>query len=197
MYKIVCGNNTGIYSDLKIAIRAYTRQPYVGDHIHIDRCTNHTWEVLGKATEEDSTVYWMRNIERLDYIIEDDFLYSYTGTVNDQEVTNIKQYLEDLALDAALQAQRAENQRKLDEIAARRSEALNKVKYLSPVYNGQRLGKLVYYRGAIYEIVQINYSRSGFSFDLFARYDKEWLPLGIISPQGRVNNVMANEFTEV
>jgi hypothetical protein len=138
----------------------------------------------------------MRNIERLDYIIEDDFLYIYTGTVNDQEVTNIKQYLEDLALDAALQAQRAENQRKLNEIAARRSEALNKVKYLTPVYNGQRLGKLVYYGGAIYEIVQINYNRSGVSFDLFAKYDKQWLPIGI-SPQGRVNYVMANEFTEV
>ena len=196
MYKIVCGNNTGIYSDLEIAIRAYTRPPYVGDHIHIDRCINHTWEVLGEAAEEDSTVYWMRNIERLDYIIEDDFLYSYTGTVNDQEVTNIKQYLEDLALDAALQAQRAENQRKLNEIAARKSEALNKVKYLSPVYSGQRLGTLVYYRGAIYEIVQINSSRYGFSVDLFARYDKQWLPIGI-SPQGRVNNVMATEFTEV
>jgi glutaredoxin len=131
-----------------------------------------------------------------DYIIEDDFLYIYTGTVNDQEVTNIKQYLEDLALDAALQAQRAENQKKCEEIAARRSEALNKVKYLNPIYSGHRLGKLVYYKDATYEIVQINYNRSGFSFDLFAKYDKQWLPIGI-SPQGRVNNVMANEFTEV
>ena len=116
MYKIVCGNNTGIYSDLKIAIRAYTSAPYIGDHIYIDRCTKHIWEVLGKAAEEDCTVYWMRETDSLEYFIEDDFLYCYTGTVNGEKVRNIKQYLEDLELSVALEAQRVANQKMRDEM---------------------------------------------------------------------------------
>lgn len=177
MYKIVCGNNTGIYSDLKIAIRAYTRAPYIGDHIHIDKCTKHIWEVLGKAAEEDCTVYWMRETDSLEYFIEDDFLYSYTGTVNGEKVTNIKQYLEDLALSAALEAQRAANQKMLDEIIAdRRREALAKVKFMSEEHSGYRLGQLVRYYGHFYEIMEITYNALGFSFQIHERYDSEWRP---------------------
>lgn len=177
MYKIVCGSNTCIYSDLKIAIRAYTRAPYIGDHIHIDRCTKHIWEVLGKATEEDCTVYWMREIYRLDYFIEGDFLYCYTGTVNGERVTNIKQYLEDLALSASMEAQRVANQKMLDEIIAdRRREALAKVKFMAGQHGGYRLGQLVRYCGHFYEIMEITLTASGFSFEIHERYDSEWRP---------------------
>lgn len=177
MYKIVCGNNTGVYSDLKIAIRAYTRAPYIGDHIHIDRCTKHIWEVLGKAAEEDCTVYWMRKTDSLEYFIEDYFLYSYTGTVNGERVTNIKQYLEDLALSAVMDALRAANQKRLDDIIAdRRREALAKVKFMSEEHGGYRLGQLVRYCGHFYEIREVIYTTSGFSFEIHERYDSDWRP---------------------
>lgn len=177
MYKIVCGNNTGVYSDLKLAIKAYTRDPYIGDHIYIDRCTKHIWEVLGKAAEEDDTLYWVREIDRLDHFIESDFLYCYTGTVNGERVTNIEQYLEDLALDALMEAQRVANQKRLDDIIAdRRREALAKVKFISDEHGGYRLGQLVRYWGHFYEIMEITYTASGFSFEIHERYDSEWRP---------------------
>ena len=61
-------------------------------------------------------------------------------------------------------------------IADRRREALAKVKYMSGEHGGYRLGQLVQCWGHFYEIMEVTYTASGFSFEIHERYDSEWRP---------------------